>query len=130
MVEQIDEIIAEMEIEYNEPCKKCDYIIKTNDDKVGVSVTRIWRNKDEITNEYVYNLIQSKLLGLCGAREYVKKNKYKRMILHIWCRNRKDAKKVRRMYKKIIKEDEKKMYNNVHTICTICEYEPIYTNVK
>jgi hypothetical protein len=99
---------TEMEIEYFPfGSKITDYSVMINNKKIGVSVTRAmhYKGDEHFTLENAMFLLKKKLNGVFWSTENViKRDKWEKQILHIFCQSNKTAKKVKEAYQKLKSE--------------------------
>lgn len=103
----VQEIIPEIEIEYEHNCMpKGDHLfrlLKVMRTWFLVSTTRVYNNVCGNTISTTSNLcyfLYRKLCGLCSARDNLNKENYQEchnvhLIMHVFCKNKETAKKVR-----------------------------------
>lgn len=123
--------IPEMEVKYTGESKICDYIMKINDDKIGVSVTRAISHpiNSSITLQFAIALLQKKLIGIIVAKKAtMTTHKFRNSIVHIWCKCQQDVEIIKNAYRIIIDNDPYNLYVGIYVICSICISEFIYTN--
>lgn len=82
--------VYEVNIEYWCKYKMMDYIISNKKERIGVSVVRAMPYFDEqCSEEYAFNLLNKKIMGLIiSRRSVVKRYNFYRSILHIWSPNK------------------------------------------
>ena len=120
---------TEMELEY---CpyfsKKTDYSCKIGDLIFGVSVTRAMKFVGgDFTVEDAILLLRKKLYGIIiSSRNVIKKQRWSKQILHIWCHSRRIAAVVQFVWKQLMKEDHPLHYLTSNTIlmATVADKAP------
>ena len=126
------DFVLEMQIEYWMKYKMCDYICKINNQRIGVSVTRAmgYPLADDFNEQSAYILLKKKIHGLVIARSSVsKKHEFSMSVLHIWCQNQRIADLLKKIYPRVISEDDKDSIYEVILLLTVCEKSYIYTNI-
>ena len=121
------QVIPEMQVEYWIDYKMIDYIIKINQELIGVSVTRAmgFPNPESFTEFTAQKLIQKKFYGLVIARNStVEKHSFYRAVLHIWCQTQLIADLVMAAYHQLPASD----LEEVIVICSVCNIPEIYLN--
>jgi hypothetical protein len=108
---------TEMEIEYFPLGSKItDYSVIINDKKIGVSVTRAmsYYGDENYTVENAKFLLIKKLNGIFwSSSNVIKRDKWEKQILHVFCPSESIAKKVKVAYKQL------KSYHKGNTIILI-----------
>lgn len=125
------DFVLEMEIEYWVKYKMCDFICVINNQRVGVSVTRAmgFPTPTDFDEESAYYLLKKKMHGLIVARSGVcTKHEFSISVLHVWCQDQRIADIVKKVYPKIIWEDDSESVYEVIVMLTVCDKSYIYTN--
>lgn len=80
---------TEMEIRYAPAgSKKTDYSCVIGHQKLGVSVTRAYKYRGVYTNEDAALLLHKKLYGvLASSQNVVKRDRWRKQILHVWAQS-------------------------------------------
>lgn len=123
--------VPEKEVDYWIEYKMCDYIMRVNDQNIGVSVTRAvtYPFDNEFTYEHAMKLLDKKLFGLIVAQESVNtKHQFFKSILHIWCYSTTSAQNIKKAHDELRLKDISLTYDNIYVICSICHDKYIYTN--
>lgn len=123
--------VPEKEVDYWIEYKMCDYIMRVNDQNIGVSVTRAvtYPFDNEFTYEHAVRLLDKKLYGLIVAQESVNiKHQFFKSILHIWCYSAMSAQNIKKAHAELKLKDTSLTYDNIYVICSICHDKYIYTN--
>jgi hypothetical protein len=96
---------TEMEISYFPIGSKItDYSMIIFGKAIGVSVTRAMHFKGDefFTEQHATHLLKKKLNGIYwSSRNVVRKDKWEKQILHVWCTSMSVAKKVKSAYRKL-----------------------------
>jgi len=132
----INDFILEMDVKYDVfHCSMCDFVMGTDNNRIGVSVTRAlnFHDKYNYTVEDAERLLRKKLFGLIVARSGISKlHNFDKCILHIWCINEAAAMSLHDAYNNIISEtnitNNDDGINDVVVIITVCDNDSIYTN--
>ncbi len=130
--------VLEMEIKYAwSNYKMCDFICtinnRTQKEQIGVSVTRAmgFPTPEDFDENDAYNLLKKKMHGLVIARDGVcTQFNFDTCFLHIWCQTKKIADLLKKVYPKIIEEDEKSTVHEVIVIASVNPDKNIYYNKK
>lgn len=116
---------GEMELQYFPMgSKRTDMSVRLNDTRVGVSVTRAMNfvDDEQFTEQDAAWILKKKLYGVtCSTRNIVKKQQFKRQILHVWVRTHRVAQLLNKAYKKLKSE----LRSNTIVLVTVaknCEF--------
>lgn len=127
-VHDAKDVTLEMEVEYWIDYKMVDYVCVVDDIRVGVSVTRAmgFPTADDFTPEQAEDLLSRKINGLIVARNaVVKRQRFFRSVLHIWCQSSSVARLVRDAY-----VNNNRSFDDVRgtltLLMTVCDRPEIY----
>jgi hypothetical protein len=126
-----NKFILECEVDYWIEYKMCDYIMRVNNTRIGVSVTRAitYPFTTSFTFEHAKILLDKKIYGLIVAQHSVNnRHSFSHSILHIWCYTLSSALYIKQAYQMMIDKDIDNTFDNMHIICTVCPDTYIYTN--
>eukprot|EP00735_Rhodelphis_limneticus_P000054 TRINITY_DN10092_c0_g1::TRINITY_DN10092_c0_g1_i1::g.21100::m.21100 TRINITY_DN10092_c0_g1::TRINITY_DN10092_c0_g1_i1::g.21100 ORF type:complete len:152 (-),score=21.44 TRINITY_DN10092_c0_g1_i1:119-574(-) len=116
-------VVTEMQVQYwNDHWKKVDFLCTIYGNQVGVSVARAmsFPNPSEFNEAEAKRLIQKKLCGLVIARAGImKKQRYHRSILHLWCETRATAEIIRSVFQEKQFQASLDIEHDVTVICTV-----------
>jgi len=114
--------ILEKEVKYWIDYKMVDYIIKSKDRTIGVSVTRLM-SFNNLNFTRAFYLLNKKINGLNLAENcVVDEHNFDEKILHIWCKNNEDA-------NQLVKASQKIKWNGLLWI-TIANFREIYEKTR
>jgi hypothetical protein len=134
-VHSAKDVILEMEIEYWIDYKMVDFVCSVDGERIGVSVTRAmgYPTADEFTIDKARSLLDKKLYGLVVARNaVVKKHRFFKSVLHIWCQTPLIAEYMKVAYDELLASpagDESAAphsYSDLLVILTTFESDEIY----
>src|SRR5205085_12162924 len=97
----------------------------------GVSVTRSMKfpRPEDFTEEDAYNLLKKKLFGLTMARNGISdKHSFNICALHIWAQTLDIAEKLKKVYPRVIAEDESDTFREVIILTSVYNHSWIYNN--
>lgn len=117
---------TEMEIQYfPQGSKITDYSVSIGNETYGVSVTRAFnfRGSGHFTEQAAKHLLQKKLNGIYwSSKNVIKRDAWKKQILHCFCPDKESAKTLSNAYKKL-KSYER---GNSIVIITVCNHEMVF----
>lgn len=115
---------TEMEIQYfPQGSKITDYSVMINGEVYGVSVTRAFNFRGNFTEQAAKHLLQKKLNGIYwSSKNVIKRDAWKKQILHCFCPDRQSAKVLENAYRKLKKYER----GNSIVVITICNNDLIF----
>jgi hypothetical protein len=114
--------LLELEVEYHFHWKMVDVVCNIYGNRIGISTTRAMRYGPDksFSEEKAEDLLKKKLHGLIMARNCVsEKHKFNTVFLHVFAETQFMAEQLKKVYPKIIKEDESGTFSEVVIIVTV-----------